>query len=146
MPFSQYIQIGALSDVALNVRDDSISLFDSYLSTSFESNSDPTLSICLSLRIVALSCFSICFKLSSSNSKHLDNFLSIVFTEFKFTDEDLTKFELHVINKLKFEVNIIESTSLFFSSFLSTIGVSSQLKISLVNGFVTNMNLCFLGM
>ena len=108
---------------------------------------DPPLSVCLLYKHIALACFEISFKLHTSDSKHLENFLSMVFADFKFNDDELMSYEIQILNLIGDKIAPNLSPASYYCSFIEVTGplLSSQTVLQLQRHFNTTMKLCSLG-
>ena len=122
-------------------------MFDIYLSQTLTMNPDPPLSICLLYIHIALACFQISFKLITSDAKHLENFLSMVFADFHFNDDELMNYEIQILHLLGNKIAPNLSPSVFFTSFLESVScsLSSLSRVQLQQHYNTTMKVCLLG-
>ena len=122
-------------------------MFDIYLSQTLTMNPDPPLSVCLLYKQIALACFEISFKLITSDAKHLENFLSMVFADFHFNDDELMNYEIQILQLLGDRIAPNLSPSVFFTSFIESTGssLSPFSRVQLQQHYNTTMKLCLLG-
>ena len=122
-------------------------IFDIYLSQTWTINPDPPLSVCLLYKHIALACFEISFKLTTADAKHLENFLSMVFADFHFNDDELMNYEIQILHLLGNKIAPNLSPSVFFTSFLESTGtsLSSISRAQLQQHYNTTIKLCLLG-
>ena len=122
-------------------------MFDIYLSQTLSMNPDPPLSICLLYKHIALACFQISFKLITCDAKHLENFLSMVFADFHFNDDELMNYEIQILHLLGNKIAPNLSPSVFFTSFLESANssLSALARGQLQQHYNTTMKLCLVG-
>ena len=103
------------------MRDCSIHIFHSYLEKYLLKTTSPKLSIYHQLKVIAIGCYLLSFKLQDLHSSSLEHFLKKVYQKFpSFNKKLLVDVEIHILQQIDYNISPYCSPSLYYRYFFTS--------------------------